>query len=260
MKSIPFSDLKKELSSSGWRLSNSLYECLSEYEKEFLKLEFTGENSLDFYINRLKELGINGLNNVLDVGCGMGQWTIALSKLNSYVNATDINIGRLLIAQNISDSMKVSNVKYQYSNAESSPFEDSQFDAIFCYGVFMFTHMPKSLSEFYRILKPGGKLYLNTNSLGWYLHLLLDRGIQKRDLSIIKTSLKMMLKTYLGKKQHVMVSPYKLGKMIKGQNFSIINIGPEGSTYIKHKLVESNKYKQKYYGFPAITEVLAEKN
>ena len=206
--SIYFPD--EALRSSGWLVPSHTYDCLSNYEKDFLKTEFTGVNSLNYYICRLQELGLEATSSVLDAGCGMGQWSIALSRLNNHVTGTDINVGRLLAAKDISDAMNITNVEFKYSSAESSPFADNSFDVVFCYGVFMFTNMPEALAEYFRILKPGGKIYLNVNSFGWYLHLLIDRGFKRRNISMVKTSLSMLNRSLLRKQRNVMVSPSRL--------------------------------------------------
>lgn len=258
MSKNSFSNLQPKISVAGWAVPESSYACLSDHEKNFLELEFTGINSLNYYQARLQELGFSGCTSVLDAGCGMGQWSIAMSGLNNQVVGTDINIGRLFVAKDIANAMAIRNVEFQFSGAERSPFADQAFDAVFCYGVFMFTHMPSALAEFYRVLKPGGRLYLNVNSLGWYLHLLLDRGWKNRDLVMMKTALQMLLKTWFGKQQNVMVSPKRLQAMLERTGFQVLRTGPEGTiTASGAHAAGQGKYPAEFYGQPAVTEVLA---
>lgn len=254
----PFHTLQEELNRAGWAVPESTYDCLSEYEKQFIDLEFTEINTIDYYQSRLQELGFSGFTSVLDAGCGMGQWSLAMARLNSHVTGADINMTRLFVAKDIATTMAIKNVKFQFSGAERSPYDDESFDAVFCYGVFMFTHMPSALAEFKRVLKPGGRLYLNVNSLGWYFHLLIDRGLKKRDFTMVKTVLRMLLKTLLGKKQNVMVSPRRLREMLVQAGFEVTAIGPEGTITSEGApaLVQS-KYPSSFYGYPAVTEVLA---
>jgi len=257
MNHKPFEILKEQLVLAGWNVPESTYACLSDYEKIFLENEFTGINTIEYYQARLQALGFNDHAKVLDVGCGMGQWSLALSKLNHQVTGADINIGRLLVAKEIASVMSINNVEFVFSGAERSPFRDQAYDAVFCYGVFMFTHMPSALAEFYRVLNPGGRLYLNVNSLGWYLHLLIDRGWKKRDLAMIKTSALMMLKAWLGKKQNVMISPERLKEMLDHAGFKDVNMGPESTiTENETRIMCNSKYPSAFYGQPAVTEVL----
>ena len=254
----PFHTLQEELTRAGWDVPESTYDCLSEYEKQFIDLEFTGINTIDYYQTRLRELGFTGFSAVLDAGCGMGQWSLAMARLNSHVIGADINVGRLLVANDIASTMAIKNVKFQFSGAERSPYDDESFDAIFCYGVFMFTHMPSALREFNRVLKPGGRIYLNVNSLGWYFHLLIDRGLKKRNFTMAKTSLRMLLKTWFGKKQNVIVSPRRLRKMLLQAGFRVTAIGPEGTVTAEGQTASAqSKYPSRFYGYPAVTEVLA---
>jgi ubiquinone/menaquinone biosynthesis C-methylase UbiE len=254
----PFQAVQEELNLAGWCIPKYTYNCLSDYEKKFIENEFTGINSKDYYQSRLRELGFIGHTSVLDVGCGMGQWSIAMAELNMHVTGADINIGRLLVAKDIATEMAIKNVEFEFCGAERSPFADDSFDAVLCYGVFMFTHMPSALSEFYRVLKPGGRLYLNVNSLGWYLHLLIDRGLKKRDYGMVKTSLLMLLKTWLGKQQNVMVSPKRMRNMLERTGFQIMGVGPEGTiTTSGAPATGQSKYPADFYGYPAVTEVLA---
>lgn len=258
MNHTPFYTLQEKLTVAGWVVPESTYGCLSDYEKKFIENEFTRINSIDYYQIRLRELGFSGYTSILDAGCGMGQWSIAMAGLNNHVTGADINIGRLLVAKDIAIAMAIKNVDFQFSGAERSPFYDDSFDAVFCYGVFMFTHMPSALAEFYRVLKPGGKLYLNVNSFGWYLHLLIDRGLKKRDFARVKTSLRMLLKTWLGKQQNVIVSPKRLRQMLERSGFQIMGIGPEGTINADGaSATVQSKYPAGFYGYPAVTEVLA---
>ena len=51
------------------------------------------------------------------------------------------------------------------------PYPDNCFDLVFCYGVIFLTPWRQSLGELSRVLKTGGKLYVNANGLGWYNYL-----------------------------------------------------------------------------------------
>lgn len=255
-----FESISESLASCGWRIPEDTYNCLSPYEKEFLEIEFTGINSRSYYEKRLQQLGLENQSNVLDVGCGMGQWSIALADLNNNVIGTDINPTRLLVAKDIGKLLEISNADFMFSSAEKLALESDFCDAVFCYGVFMFTHMPSALMEFYRVLRPGGKLYVNVNSLGWYLHLLIDRGLRKRNFNMITASFKMLAKTAVGKHSNVIVSPEKLKLLIKHAGFGDIKVAPEGKLIVSGGSPSDclpTKYPVEFYGHPAITEALA---
>ena len=254
--------IKQAIAKAGWIFSNSVWDCLSDYEKGFVLNEFTAQRSVDYYIRRLKYIGFTGMERVLDAGCGMGQWTLALSYLNKNVIGIDLNTGRLLIARALSNNLGRTNCSFRYSSLEKMTYEPESFDGIFCYGVFMFTHIPKSLSEFRRVLKPGGKLYLNANSTGWCAHLLFDRGIKKKDLSMVKTALRMIARTFMGKKSNIVVRKEWLKKQIKLCDLEIVAIGLEGELGLNKdndREKPAPAYPKHFYGMPAILEVLAQK-
>lgn len=261
-------EIQELLGKAGWSLPSKLWSCLSEYEAGFMESEFgVRETSggiirnLDYYRHRVENLGFTDLDTVIDAGCGMGQWSIALSERNKFVKGVDINVGRLLIAQALSDAMAVPNLEFQYSPLENLPFSDQSADGIFCYGVFMFTHMPTTMKEFSRLLKSGGYLYLNANSIGWYAHLLFDRGFKERNFGMLQTSIRMLLRSALGKKQNVVVRPRWLQTILENHGFSLISMGAEGSIQVNSQSSKpAPAYPRVFYGLPAITEVLAVKN
>jgi SAM-dependent methyltransferase len=65
-------------------------------------------------------------------------------------------------------------VEIQQGSIENMSIADESVDAIFSYSVIFMTDYRKTLREFYRILKPNGKLYFTVNGLGWYLYCLIE--------------------------------------------------------------------------------------
>ncbi len=254
-------ELKNAMQIAGWTLPSEILLYLSEYEKKFIEMEFTGKRTLNYYHNRLEGLGFFSLENVIDAGCGMGQWAIALSDLNRCIYGVDINTARLFIATEISQTMQKNNIQYQFSSLEKLPFKDSSMDGIFCYGVFMFTQMDMAVKEFYRVLKPGGRVYLNANAIGWYIHLFMDICIKEKKISMMMTILRILLRTALRKKQNIIISERWLKKLLKNNGFNIIDSGAEGSIQSSNIMKSSipSAYESTYYGFPGVIEFLAEK-
>ena len=115
---------------------------------------------------------LKGLD-VLEVGCGAGDFAIHLSKLQSIVTAVDFSAKAIEIAQEKSKAQNQS-VNFQVADAQSLPFASNSFDLIF--SCECLEHVPdpqKALNEFYRVLKPSGHLILTTENysnamiLGW---------------------------------------------------------------------------------------------
>jgi len=45
----------------------------------------------------LRKHGIVGKKNILDVGCGLGEWTFAAAKLNPEASVTGIDINEIML-------------------------------------------------------------------------------------------------------------------------------------------------------------------
>ncbi|OLP16499.1 hypothetical protein BST81_21210 [Leptolyngbya sp. 'hensonii'] len=147
----------------------------TEYEKEFIEMEY--EAGLPYYLARLDRLMFSG-QRVLDAGCGVGQWTVALAQRFEQVESIDLKEDRLDILATVVQQLGVTNVRWQQGSIEQLPYPDDCFDAIFCYGVLMFTQVEKTLAEFYRVLAPGGRVYICLNADGWSKFLIQERGLQ----------------------------------------------------------------------------------
>lgn len=144
---------------------------------------FVARSSLDYYRRRLKQLDFQGYGDVLDVGCGFGQWLIALATLNKRVTGIDVHEKRIETCNELARDLWLDNVSAQVASAVDLPFPDESFDALFCYGVFMFLDRDKALAEFRRVLRPGGVLYVCTNARGWWLKLALENYRTNRNLA-----------------------------------------------------------------------------
>ncbi|MBM4133208.1 MAG: methyltransferase domain-containing protein [Nitrospira sp.] len=136
-----------------------------------------------YYVERVKRIGFVGRQCVIDVGCGFGQWTTALALLNHKVVALEQNLARLSIARELARRSGITNVEFVLGDALSVlDREDETFDALFCYGVFMFLDRRRAVAEFARILKPDGEIYICTNAFGWWLQLWLKHWFSDRQV------------------------------------------------------------------------------
>lgn len=138
--------------------------------------EFFGRvwrTDLSVYRTRLQAVGFHEMQSVLDAGCGVGQWTACLAQLNTAVAAVDYSVERVEAVGRIVRELQLKNVRVTRQSVEELDFPDDTFDGVFCYSVLMFTDPTRSLSELHRVLKPGGRIYICANGLGWYIYNLL---------------------------------------------------------------------------------------
>jgi SAM-dependent methyltransferase len=100
---------------------------------------------------------VDGLD-VLELGCGAAQWSIALAGRGARAVGLDISPRQLEHARSAVEKAGAQ-VELVESSAESAPFEDASFDLIFCdHGAFNFADPELVIPETSRLLRPGGML------------------------------------------------------------------------------------------------------
>ncbi len=131
---------------------------------------------------------------LLDAGCGTGAYSQAVLPHVAHIDAVDINPGMLDIA-----SKKLCNphtegvIRFHRAAIDELPFEAASFDGIMINQVLH--HLPDSdvagypayrrvLQEFSRLLRPGGRLIINTCSHtqlrdGFWPYALLPQTVEK---------------------------------------------------------------------------------
>lgn len=115
-----------------------------------------------------RKLALEAGSRVLDAGCGEGSVAIYLAEHHELkleaIDLLDFNVANAkanAIKQNQSQ-----NVSFQVGTYMKLPYDDNSFDAV--YTMETLVHAPdyrKALSEFFRVLKPGGNLVLFEYSL-----------------------------------------------------------------------------------------------
>jgi ubiquinone/menaquinone biosynthesis C-methylase UbiE len=253
------SDLKR-IQSAGWNFPPDLWATLSDYEKSFAVLELEGIKSPNYYRERLTSLGFAHRGRVLDAACGMGQWANALAELGNQVDGVDLMECRIDVAKALAKAQGNA-CQFQAGSIEKLPFPNCSFDGIFCYGAFMFTDMPLTLSEFARVLKPGGRIYLNGNTWGWYAHLILDRGFKGRNYSLIYAAMRMIARTLVGRPSQIVITESWLRNELHKAGFSVLKLGAEGAVSLNAGYVNSPPpaYPSTFYGLRSIIELVAER-
>ena len=127
---------------------------------------FRGEEYFDETSHILKErFEKNGIvlhgETVLDDGCGGGRYSMALRKLGAgRVVGVDISEDAIDLARRKSPFVE-EDVEFQTGSVLDLPFEDESFDFVFSNGVLHHTDSTeKGLQEIFRVLKPGGRVWL----------------------------------------------------------------------------------------------------
>jgi ubiquinone/menaquinone biosynthesis C-methylase UbiE len=136
---------------------------MSELSQEELKLTARAYDDLlapalfQGWADRMAELAsLWDDDDVLDVACGTGVLSIAANRQAGSVTGLDLNPGMLAVA-----SERAPDVKWRRGNAESLPFEDESFDVVMSqFGLMLFDSPETAVREMWRVLRPGGRLYV----------------------------------------------------------------------------------------------------
>lgn len=102
--------------------------------------------------------------DVLELGCGACQWSIALALRGARVTGLDFSSRQLTHARRL---MAEAGVDFPLvcASAEDVPLPDASFDLVFCdHGAIGFTRPERSVAEAARLLRPGGHLVFSGNS------------------------------------------------------------------------------------------------
>jgi demethylmenaquinone methyltransferase/2-methoxy-6-polyprenyl-1,4-benzoquinol methylase len=110
----------------------------------------------------LKEIVDGTPQRILDVACGTGDSTVSIAKAaaeGSEIIGADISEGMMALVEGKAEKAGVSGrISLQVADGEELPYGDEAFDRVTCaFGIRNFEHREKGLSEFFRVLKPGGK-------------------------------------------------------------------------------------------------------
>ncbi|MGB0427601.1 MAG: bifunctional demethylmenaquinone methyltransferase/2-methoxy-6-polyprenyl-1,4-benzoquinol methylase UbiE [Flavobacteriales bacterium] len=102
------------------------------------------------------------VSSILDIATGTGDLAFSLHKPGIQITGLDISEGMLEVGrQKIKERDLENELNFILGDAEEIPFGDAHFDAItVAFGVRNFANLEKGLKEMYRVLKPGGRVYI----------------------------------------------------------------------------------------------------
>nr|WP_300094551.1 class I SAM-dependent methyltransferase [Sedimentibacter sp.] len=104
--------------------------------------------------------------NVLDIGCGTGNFSIKLAKMGCNVTGIDISDNMLDIARKKAAEENLP-IKFLHMDLNDLKFKENEFDAVFSMAAFEFVDdkdAPKALQGMLRVVKEGGQVLIGTIS------------------------------------------------------------------------------------------------
>lgn len=114
-------------------------------------------------LSQLDGAGIRTAGPVLDAGCGGGGVAVSFAEESKFAVGLDIvdrftDAGMRLAREN-----GVANISFVQGDGISLPFRDAYFDVVLSHSVIEHVESPESyLRECFRVLRPGGFLFLST--------------------------------------------------------------------------------------------------
>ena len=122
--------------------------------------------------------GVDPGAEILDVPTGFGRHAIPLAKLGFHVTGVDRSGAQLSEAQRIAGDVEWP--KWIQADFRDLPFEDESFDAVLC----LFSSIGyrgeegdrEAFGEFFRVLRPGAALVIETMHRDRLMHIFQERG------------------------------------------------------------------------------------
>ncbi|MFC6230830.1 class I SAM-dependent methyltransferase [Paenibacillus allorhizosphaerae] len=109
-------------------------------------------------LQQLSEFPLPTGSRILEVGCGTGRTACYLAKNGYAVTGLDIREEMLAKARQRASAEKL-NVTFVQGSIDDLPFPDRSFDIVLAESVTNFANIPMALSEYFRVLTPGGTLF-----------------------------------------------------------------------------------------------------
>jgi SAM-dependent methyltransferase len=108
--------------------------------------------------SELRVLGEVAGRDVLELGCGAAQWSIALHRFGARVTALDNSAGQLAYARVLMEA-SAADFPLVHASAEATGLADESFDIVFCdHGAMTFGDPYLTVPEAARLLRTGGLL------------------------------------------------------------------------------------------------------
>ena len=130
------------------------------YDKIGLKYDVTRRADPEITATLKNLLGLETGHNILDIGCGSGNYTVALEQFD--VEMVGVDISEAMLSQARKKSQTISWVQ---ADAFNLPFESNEFDGAICtLALHHVGHTENVFCELYRVLKPNKHFVIFTST------------------------------------------------------------------------------------------------
>ncbi|AKN31488.1 methyltransferase type 11 [Clostridium carboxidivorans P7] len=145
-------NIKKEIASE-WNI------WAKGYDKQYSHGLKSEEEKVQWKVFLSEVIGKES-KKILDVGTGTGFLALLLAELGHNCTGLDISEGMMEVARKKAKEAKL-NINFGMGDAENLPCKDNTYDIVVNrHLLWTIPHPEKALSEWIRVLKPGGKLVI----------------------------------------------------------------------------------------------------
>ncbi|MDD5934744.1 MAG: class I SAM-dependent methyltransferase [Clostridiales bacterium] len=132
---------------------------------------FMGKGSRRFYADLIGELTIKDGDAILDIGCGTGSVLSYIGKQKKIMGfGVDVSENMIAIAKE-----KNPNFEFVTCDCSSLPYENESMDIVIaCMAYHHFPNQEQFRKEAWRVLKPGGSLYISDPRFPGILRIVLN--------------------------------------------------------------------------------------
>jgi ubiquinone/menaquinone biosynthesis C-methylase UbiE len=110
----------------------------------------------------VSEADFSGHERVLDLGCGAGHTSLACAPHVAAVVGVDVTPQMVAAASALARERGAGNVEFRVADVQSLPFDDESFDVVTSrVSAHHYADAPKAVAEAFRVLKPGGRLFVS---------------------------------------------------------------------------------------------------
>lgn len=162
------------------QVNNSIYDGLGEqwyhaYDNPVALLRAESKVKTPWMVKKIKYY-TPGTCKILDIGCGAGFLSNALSSFGYSVTGIDTSQESLSVAEKHDVS---GNVDYRAADAYQLPFENEVFEVVAAMDFLEHVENPERvIFEAGRVLKPGGLFFFHTFNRNWISQLVAIKGVE----------------------------------------------------------------------------------
>ncbi|HEY3378462.1 MAG TPA: methyltransferase domain-containing protein [Armatimonadota bacterium] len=114
---------------------------------------------------------------ILEIGAGAGRFTQVLAEIGARITVADISPGQLALNRQQAEALGFAHAVEGWVECDAcdlhAHFADQQFDTVVAYGgllSYVYDQTGPVLTEFQRVVKPGGDIFLEVMSLWGAIH------------------------------------------------------------------------------------------